>query len=375
MPFPHFPRWLIILFLVGSGFLLATLPFLALTMGLASDFLAFYTSGQLLIRGESHALYDFDRYYALQLGWLPTLDHPFRFLYAPLFALLTFPLATFPLLEARWLWVLLNLLLLGVALHLSRGWSTLTVPESVLALLAFPPLYVTLVVGQNSPLTLLLFAAIALWLWQRRHEGMTGGLAAATLYKPQLLFGLLLLWFWRRWLRLMLAFALGAGLLLLGSLLVDPGATLAYPFLGQKMVTLMESGATGSNGSLYADLREWLPPMVASGLAGGLGLLVLVLLLLAWQHPPIRYHHAMLWLTPLLITPYVAHYDLLLLALPLSFLVPTLARDRWLQLATFLLWVGPFFNILGPFRLATWAALLLYLRCFWLSRAPHHGPA
>ncbi|MBA3530799.1 MAG: DUF2029 domain-containing protein [Ardenticatenales bacterium] len=365
-PFPHLPRWVVIVLLVSAGFLLATLPFLALTLGLRSDFLAFYTSGYLVLQGQAHELYNFDLYYALQEGWLPDMDHPFRFLYAPVFALSYLPIAVYPLAVARGLWVLLSLFLVSAAAGLSGRLSRLTLQESVLALLAFPPLYATLLVGQNSSLTLLVFTAIGLLLWKKQNNFLAGLLAGCLLYKPQLLVALLLLWLRERQWRAFAGFLLMAVMVALTSLMVSPSATVEYPFLGQRMVSLMEQGATGSNGSPYAEIRDMMPPGVAPWVAGGLAAAVLATLLLKPLHN--RYYHAMLWLAPLLVTPYVANYDLLLLALPMAFLVPHLAGDRVLQLLVALLWIGPLFNVLSPIRLAMWGALLLYGFCFWRSQ-------
>lgn len=366
-PFPHLPRWLSLTLVASACFLLAWVPFLALALGLKSDFLAFYTGGTALLRGVAAQLYDFDLHQAWQLEWVGPSKRVSHFVYLPFFAAFYLPIATPPLWLARLLWLLGSLGCLALAARLAHPWSGLNRWENTLVILAFPGSYGALLVGQNSPLTLLLFASVARLLWRGERPWLAGLLSGLALYKPQLLIGLLLWGLWQRRWHSMVGFATIAALIAVGSLLVSVPATLRYVSLGRELFGPVT--AHGVNAALYAELRGWLPePMAAAaGLALGMG--VLAALGVAWRqpHPVTRYHHAMLWLLPFLLSPYLANYDLMLLLLPLSFLVPCLSGDRAMQGIVVLLWLGPLVNLLAGdvTLLAAWASLALYALCFW----------
>lgn len=364
-PFPHLPRWLSLTLVASACFLLVWVPFLALALGLKSDFLAFYTGGTALLRGVAAQLYDFDLHQAWQLEWVGPSKRVSHFVYLPLFATFYLPLAAPPLWVARLLWLLGSLACLALAALMAQPWSGLTRRESALVILAFPGTYGALLVGQNSPLTLLLFASVARLLWRGERLGLAGVIAALALYKPQLLIGLLLWGLWQRRWQSMAGFVTVAFLIGVGSLLVSVPATLSYVSLGQELFGPVT--AHGVNAALYAELRGWFSDPLAGTVGIGLGGGVMVALLLAWRHPTTPYHHAMLWLLPFLLSPYLANYDLMLLLLPLAFLAPCLPGDRVMQGIVAVLWLGPLVNLLAGdvALLAAWASLALYGLCFW----------
>jgi hypothetical protein len=264
--------------------------------------------------------------------------------------------------------------ILSIALRVSRQWSGLSGWESALAFLAFPGSYALFIVGQNSPLTLLLFALIGGLMWRNRVGFMAGVLAGIALYKPQLLVSLLALWVWRKEWRALGGFAVAAGAVGLGSFAIHVPTTLAFLSQGQGLLSKTIVEGLGANASPWAELRHLVPLEAVSPVGGLLSLLGLGALLLAWRGsgPVGPYQHAMLWLAPLLVTPYVASYDLVLLLLPLSFLARRLKGDRLMQAGVALLWIGPFGNLLLAEWIlpSVWGAFLVYGLCFWRARTP-----
>ncbi|HEX8681804.1 MAG TPA: glycosyltransferase family 87 protein [Ardenticatenaceae bacterium] len=371
--FPNLPRWLVVAFAISAAFLLVVLPSIGLVVGLRADFMAFYAAGLAILRGEADQLYNAE----VLREWQVALVGPYkgtRFVYLPIYAVLYVPFAAQSLLVARALWFAFSVGILSIALRVSRQWSGLSGWESALAFLAFPGSYALFIVGQNSPLTLLLFALIGGLMWRNRVGFMAGVLAGIALYKPQLLVSLLALWVWRKEWRALGGFAVAAGAVGLGSFAIHVPTTLAFLSQGQGLLSKTIVEGLGANASPWAELRHLVPLEAVSPVGGLLSLLGLGALLLAWRGsgPVGPYQHAMLWLAPLLVTPYVASYDLVLLLLPLSFLARRLKGDRLMQAGVALLWIGPFGNLLLAEWIlpSVWGAFLVYGLCFWRARTP-----
>ncbi len=194
--------------------------------GLGGDYAAFHAAGSIVASGDTAQLYDWQRQAAAQTGLHP--DDPTGFLafayppfvaaaYAPL-SLLPFPLA----------WALhtsfMAACLAAAAIALRPRLGSLGVWTAALVALAVTwyPMFRSLLGGQNTPLTLVLFAFT--WrLWVDGRRDAAGVCAALLLYKPQFgipLLGLLALAD-RRVLRGALPTA--AGLWLVGVGLAGPG--------------------------------------------------------------------------------------------------------------------------------------------------------
>ncbi len=356
-PDPRFVRLLALV--VGAAILLVLLRLWA-TAPRWSDFLAFYNGGQMAAEGKLASLYD--------QAVLNQRGAP-HFLYAPLYTALFLPLSVLPFALARIAWGLLSVASLLWAAWISQRWSRVPLVLVLLALALCFPSYIALIIGQTSPLTLLLFAALALLVWRGEVGVLAGLLAGANLYKPQLLAPLLLLWLLQRQWRALGGVALAALLVGLGSLLLSPAATLAFPAARGTIgdVVMAAVVARGINPTLYTVAG----PLVA--LLASVG--STVALLVAWRRPMTPYHHALLWLAPLVITPYLGSYDLLLLLLPLSFLAPVLRRDRPVLLAALLLWLLLGAMLWPPARFAIpWAMLLLFALCFWRAMTGEAPP-
>lgn len=129
------------------------------------DFTAFYTAGTLVRQGMGSRLYDpqeqwrvqqeFAREVAIRQGPLPYLRLPFESLLFVPFAFLRYP-------ASYVLWLLLNLgVVIGIVLFLGRQLAPLQELPAwlpVLVALAFVPVFLTLLQGQDSILVLLFFS-------------------------------------------------------------------------------------------------------------------------------------------------------------------------------------------------------------------------
>ncbi len=126
---------------------------------------------------------------------------------------------------------------------------------------------------------------------------------------------------------------------------------------------------TDANASLYAAFADLLPPTAALGIAGGLAVVVLGMLAWVWwKYPASPFRLPLLWLSVFLVPPYIANYDLMLLLLPISLLVPLIPRHRGLQAAVALVWVGPAVTVIAPtVRWVPAALLLLFGLCVWYA--------
>jgi alpha-1,2-mannosyltransferase len=150
----------------------------------STDFVSFYAAGALADAGMPELVYDQSAHHAAEeRATAAGVEYRF-FYYPPVFLLLCAALARLPYLAALLAFegVTLALFLIVIRSILAqRGWSALT------PVLAFPALYWTLGLGQNSFLTAVLFGAGTLWIDRRP---ILAGLCLGTLcYKPH--FGLL----------------------------------------------------------------------------------------------------------------------------------------------------------------------------------------
>ena len=200
------------------------------------DFTIFYTAGKILRQGLGHQLYDRKVQYAVQesftghipfrLGPLPYNHPPFE---APIFVPLTF----LPYQQAFAAWDLLNIVLLfGVALVLPRSVDTfrqLPPWKFVIASIAFFPVFVCLLQGQDSIL-LLLLCALALHALKKNNDLLGGSWLALAAFKFQFIVPIILLLF--IWKRRRVALGFGAVAMVLGFVsagLVGVRSLLQYP--------------------------------------------------------------------------------------------------------------------------------------------------
>ncbi|HEX6978889.1 MAG TPA: glycosyltransferase family 87 protein [Alphaproteobacteria bacterium] len=318
---------------------------------MARDFLAFWSASYLAWIGDPAAAYDQVRILAVERFALPGGEALYLWHYPPTFQLFVLPLSLLPYFAAFAVWVALTLaaylIVIGrLAAHAYAPWLAL----------AFPAAFMNVFLGQNGFLSAALFGgALALLKTQPALAGVLFGLLS---YKPQL--GLLVplaLLCGRQWTAFCsasvttLVFA-GASVAVLG---VEPW--IAFFDNIPKVAPLLDNG--------------WLPwvlmPSVYVGLrtigldaAHAYAIHIIVAAVVAgtvawvWRgRAPLHLAGAVLAAGAVLMSPYLFHYDLALLAVPIAILAAEGIRQgrlvgengililAWLTpLATFLLAVA-----------------------------------
>lgn len=301
-----------------------------------SDFIIYYTAIQMLVHGEGRHLYDLQRQAEVQHEILASLGRGLEFdgqllpYNHPPFQLgWYYPLSRLSYFKAWLLWNGVSLLCYLVGMSL-----IIQLPKRVrspfhlyyLGGLAFLPVWITLIQGQDS-LSLFLWFAMACSMFLKSKDSGAGFCLSLALQKFQLLAPFLLLLVWKRRWRALAGFLAGAVLLLL--------------------VSLMISGLTGvqSYGRLVLDMTQWtdrfgiypskmhslrgqwfllFPQSLWVAAAGTLvaSILFLVILLAAWKghwnprQPHFLLQLALLFEVSLLVSPHLNFHDLSLALIP-----------------------------------------------------------
>lgn len=159
---------------------------------LGIDHLAFYSAANLVRDGDAGRMYDYDFLGPYQGGLVGTPDWGALVGYRnpPFYALLYLPTAGLPFVASNLLWMAGGLAVMAGGVYLLRPAR----PRLIAALsLTFFPVFAAVSFGQNSLLSLGLFAAVYRLSADRRP--FLAGLAAGLLwYKPQLMLGLFVWW-------------------------------------------------------------------------------------------------------------------------------------------------------------------------------------
>ncbi|HEY6337792.1 MAG TPA: glycosyltransferase family 87 protein [Candidatus Sulfotelmatobacter sp.] len=164
------------------------------------DFTVFYTAGTILREGMRHQLYDPHIQYRVQQeftgGLIESRRGPLPYIHPPLEALVFLPLTLLAYRQAFVAWDVLNLMaLFAVAVLLRRHLTALRpIPpwEFVLGFLAFFPVFLCLLQGQDSILLLLLYA-LGFSALKRDSDFLAGGWFGLALFKFQFVLPLILL--------------------------------------------------------------------------------------------------------------------------------------------------------------------------------------
>ncbi|HYH68117.1 MAG TPA: glycosyltransferase family 87 protein [Urbifossiella sp.] len=162
-------------------------------MLLCADHIAFYSAATLLREGRPAELYHHPALGEVQQRvTLPDgrWDYFMAYRNPPFYALLYVPTAGLPLVGSVLVWMAISFAAIGFAawcLRPERPWQVFGWA------LAFFPVFTAITFGQNTPLSLAVFAAVYRLSADRRP--FAAGLAAGLLwYKPQLLIGLFVWW-------------------------------------------------------------------------------------------------------------------------------------------------------------------------------------
>ena len=147
----------------------------------ASDFASFYAAGKLALAGTPQLAYDQTAHYLAQRQATGT-DAPHQFFfYPPVYLLLCAPLATLPYLVG---FAIFQAVTLVAFVGMMRSLLRLRGAAWLLPVLAFPPVFWTIGLGQNAFLNAALFGGFTLLLPRRP---LTAGMLLGCLcYKPHL---------------------------------------------------------------------------------------------------------------------------------------------------------------------------------------------
>ncbi|HUR53659.1 MAG TPA: glycosyltransferase family 87 protein [Gemmataceae bacterium] len=155
----------------------------------AADHIAFYTAAQLIDHGHGAHIYDFAQVqeYQQQLTG-GTWPHVMGYRNPPFYTLLYIPTSRLPLFTSALIWTVISLGAIALAVWLVGGrWRALAWAFT------FYPLFAAVSFGQNTPLSMAVFAGVYRLL--RSERQFAAGLVAGLLwYKPQLLIGVLVWW-------------------------------------------------------------------------------------------------------------------------------------------------------------------------------------
>ncbi len=355
--------WAAGLFLIGLAPIVAA-PFYGF-----HDWPAFWSAGAVL--GTSD-LTDGNRLLAWQAGHgLPLAVFP----YLPASALLLWPLAQLPMALGFWLWAAA---MLGCSLLAARSASRafgLSVPMAVGTTIAWAPLTGAIVIGQNTPVALLLatIAIEALAAGRSRGAGIAAGLL---LYKPTLglpLVGLLALR--ARWRGLAVVVVMAVAWYLGG--MMASGGDVAWPrtWLGTVL------GYMGQDAAVNADKAVSLPGLLARlpipTVVAVLGGLVIVLLAIPrLVNAPVVEAAAGACLVGVAASPHAWGYDAVLI-LPIIWwaLAGGIAEPWRTRLIVTGYALAPFWLISRQTQLSMLAPVVLGAAAIWLTGAWRAGSA
>jgi hypothetical protein len=279
-----------------------------------SDFTQFWAASKLLLAGHPAGAYLAAEQSAVQFAL--GRDHWVPFLCTPPFLAVVAPLALLPY-PAAWLaWVVATYAVwLAVARRL--------MPEGFWPIAVFPGAMVAAWHAQNGLLTSALFIGAALTL--ERRPRLSGALLGALIVKPHLaLLVPVALLAGRRWTAFWAAAASAAGLLLLSLALFGQETFRAYLFssgLGPGVLHATEREVLLRMPTIYAAAAVMAGPKVAAATQALFSIGMAVTVWRFWAHSADELAKwAVLAVATVLATPYLFHYDLALLIIPVCWL-------------------------------------------------------
>jgi hypothetical protein len=297
---------------------------------IGGDFLMFYTTG-LIYRTESTRIYDYAEQLRIQqeLVMPTTLNGLNPFMNPPYTAAL---LSLFPLLPLPWsflTWSCLTILCGVLAVYIISPLipeklrvGGLNKTQYLILILSFFPFIEGILAGQNHGLTLLLVTGILVSAY-KEHWFLSGTLAGAMIYKPQLILGLLIIWVIRKNIKALAGFS-AVAILWAGSFLLLNGISLFVEYIQASRFFMLLPYADGFPGYIIITLNGFLTSILPASTSHLVQLISQMLFvfaagLLAWiayqrrksspaQQMPIL---ALALVFPLAFSPYVQLHDLL----------------------------------------------------------------
>lgn len=308
------------------------------------DFTIFYSAGKIVRAGMAGSLYDERVEFQVQRQFAPDVsirhgalpyNHP------PFEALLFVPLTYLPYLPAYLAWNALNLGLLGLALALLRRHAPWLQSRSLalwfVVAVAFFPIFICLLQGQDMLLFFFVLAAAYVSLKQRR-DLLAGCWLGLGVFRPHLVLPLaIILLFSRRW-RAVLGIVVSTLVLMLVSVaIVGWRGFLDYPGYVWRLEQIMGRGAIvpddmpNLRGFLAIFFRDGDHLALVLGAAGSALLLLLAIRLFRSSERAgnLEMGFSASILVTILISYHAFIYDMGLLLLPVLFLADDTRRKRW----------------------------------------------
>jgi hypothetical protein len=261
------------------------------------DFSIFYTAGQIVHQGRGADLYDDHLQEEIQRSFSPEgirkrgsilpYNHP------PFEAILFVPLARFSYLTAYFIWLALNIMLVSTLPFILRPHLAILGKEHLwfwlLMCLAFFPIFVALIQGQDSILVLVLYC-LAYAAFRRGEELRSGSWLGLGLFKFHLVlpFVLPLLLLWRK--KLLAGFLIvAAALLCIGFVPGGLTAWLTYPtyvWESEHNQSYLWNLSLGNTANLRGLISSFVPashPWMRAGMLTFCSGLVLAAVVYAWR--------------------------------------------------------------------------------------------
>lgn len=288
---------------------------------IANDFVDVYAAGQLALHGAAASAYDWTTHKAAEVH---ALGHPFPdyygWHYPPPFLFLAAALALLPYLAAMLAWLVTTLCAYAVTLRAIMGDRL-----GVFLAIGFPAAIWNVTAGQNGFLTATLIGGTLTCL--ERRPALAGVFLGLLTYKPQfgLLFPLVLIAD-RRWLTMAVAAAVAIGMIAASWLVFGGASWQAFfhwlPITGHRI--LGEGRADFDRlQSLYGLVRaSGGGEALAWSIQGAASLGMAVIVIRLWRsRASFDLKAAALAAGTLVATPYVYMYDLVVLAVAVTFLL------------------------------------------------------
>jgi hypothetical protein len=286
-----------------------------------NDFIFFWTASSLAASGRAQDVYDFTLFqnYLEKVAMEPMAE---AFFYPPTFLLLLFPLSFMPFILSFSIWISVTLVSYYYVVHRIAPHSF-----TILMVLAFSPTLLNIGYGHNGFLTAALMGGGLLVADRRPIVG--GVLLGLLTYKPNLAILLpFALIAGRKW-RVLVAFVISAGLMvLLSCFMFGFDIWAAFIHNAPASAKVLESGFNG----FILNYKTMPSPYAAVRLAGGSAGLsflaqitatALALFITVWvwsREASLPLRASILVICSMLFTPYLQDYDVTLLALAIAWL-------------------------------------------------------
>jgi hypothetical protein len=336
-----------------------------------ADFTIFYTAGRILHEGPRSSLYDGNLQYRLQKQFAPnvkTRQAALPYNHPPFEALLFVPLILLSYVHAYVVWNLFNLAFLCVIPFVLRDHVALLRRHPpwfwVLSILAFFPIFMTLIQGQDSVLLLLIFSSTFAFL-KKNADFLAGCCLALGLFRFHMVLPLALILLLRGKKSAILGFAsVAACWLIVSAGLVGWSTVLHYP---QYVIHLETAGAGGAiapvkmptiHGLLDPITAPYLGKITSATLIAIFSFLFILIGALCWPNKNVRTNFDLSFSIVVLITVLVSYHayahDLSILFLPLLLVANYVSETSWpagqrnlnMLLPMFLLCLSPLYLLL-----------------------------